>query len=289
MVGWLSALVCATAQTHVVQSYQGTTATTTSTFTVGDNWELAWEDPVPLRITLLSQDGKVVAGTAGEYKGSFYQPKGGTFYLQVESATADPVGSWHISVVEQGTAPSGAGDANNSAHLSFIPPGDTNSVSTAKPPVATVKLTDDQTNAVVMIEGDKAEGTGFLVKLPDGPAVVTNIHVIAGNPNVRILTNTGAQIAVLGLKGATDRDLAVFSIQDAHYSYLTLNHAIGTSVQVGDDVITPGNSQGGEVVLATQGTVVGVGPQRIEINNPIYHGNSGGPVFQTKTDRCSAW
>jgi hypothetical protein len=293
ILGWLGAAVSGTAQTHVVQKYMGNTPTTTSTFTVGDNWEVAWEDPSPVRFTLYSDDGKIVAGAAGVLKGSFYLPKGGTYYLQVDSATSNPVGSWQLSIVEQGTA--SASGANDSAHVSFPPPATapaTNAVSVAAPAVAAAaptKLTDDETNAVVMIEGDKAEGTGFLVKLPDGPAVVTNIHVLAGNPNVRILTNTGAQIAILGLKGATDRDLAVFSIQDAHYSYLTLNSAIGSSVQVGDDVITPGNSQGGEVVLATHGSVVGIGPQRIEINNPIYHGNSGGPVFQTRRARCWAW
>jgi hypothetical protein len=29
--------------------------------------------------------------------------------------------------------------------------------------------------------------------------------------------------------------------------------------------------------------VLGVGPEKVEISNPIYHGNSGGPVFDVKT------
>jgi len=56
-------------------------------------------------------------------------------------------------------------------------------------------------------------------------------------------------------------------------------------VQTGDDVITPGNSEGGEVMLNTNGKVLGIGPDRIEFSNPIYHGNSGGPVFQVKTGK----
>ena len=53
-------------------------------------------------------------------------------------------------------------------------------------------------------------------------------------------------------------------------------------------MVTPGNSEGGEVVLDTKGKVLGVGPDRIEIDNPIYHGNSGGPVIHTRTGKVIA-
>jgi Trypsin-like peptidase domain len=134
-----------------------------------------------------------------------------------------------------------------------------------------------------MIEGDNADGTGFLVKMPEGPAIATNLHVLAANPHLRIHTNTGAEITVTGLKGAADRDLALLSIQDDHYSYLDLNRNITGTVRIGDEIITPGNSEGGGVVLNTHGSVVALGPDRIEFSNPIYHGNSGGPVFHPKT------
>jgi hypothetical protein len=136
---------------------------------------------------------------------------------------------------------------------------------------------------VVLIKGDNAEGTGFMIKTPDGPAIVTNIHVIANNPNLKITTNTGALVKMLSAKGASDRDLALLSIQDAGYSYMEVAPDISKTVQPGDEVVTPGNSQGGEVMLNTKGKVLGIGPERIEFDNPIYHGNSGGPVFHTKS------
>jgi hypothetical protein len=148
-----------------------------------------------------------------------------------------------------------------------------------------VKLTEDQARAVVVITGDNAEGTGFLVKTPDGPAVVTNIHVIANNPNLKITTNSGAQITFLSLKGATDRDLVMMAIKDQNYSYLDLATDISGTVEPGDEVITPGNSEGGGVILNTDGKVLGIGPDRIEFDNPIYHGNSGGPVFHVKSGK----
>jgi hypothetical protein len=149
----------------------------------------------------------------------------------------------------------------------------------------TVKLTEDQARAIVLIKGDKAEGTGFLVQTKDGPAVVTNIHVISSNPNLKITTNTGAQLTILSTKGATDRDLAMILVQPGDFKYLDLATDISGTVQPGDEVITPGNSEGGEVMLNTDGKVLGIGPDRVEFDNPIYHGNSGGPVFHVKTGK----
>jgi hypothetical protein len=308
------------ADNAIVQKFDGSKPATTAVFTVGDKWELLWDSPMPVRITLLSADGTIVAGTAGVFRGSLYQPKGGKFYLQVDSNLQGVQGTmppWHVSVVQtdassapapgmghdvtfippavQPPAPEGTPNATAAAAPSEATPGPAAAAPTAPEPAPATPsaapgpaLSEDKAAAVVLIEGDKAEGTGFLVKMPDGPAVITNLHVVANNPNIRILTNTGQQINVLGLKGATDRDLASFSIQDDHYNYLDVATDVGGSVQPGDDVITPGNSQGGEVLLQTHGTVLGVGPQRVEFSNPIYHGNSGGPVYHTKTGKVLA-
>ena len=306
------------AEWHVVQTFDGRTAGPTATFTVGANWEVAWAAPTPVEISILSSDGTLVAGTTGLLHGALFQPKGGTFYLQVDGGLRGAMAPWHLVILQPGPPPAGATAFAATPDTVFTPPmvlppsvapvavasgattanpfspggapaspapGVSPGAAPAVPAAPVVNLTADQSAAVVMIEGDKAEGTGFLVRMADGPVVVTNLHVLAGNPNLRILTNTGAQIYPTGLKGATDRDLAIMPIQDAHYSYLQLNTAVGGSVQTGDDVITPGNSQGGEVTLATHGTILAVGPQRVEINNPIYHGNSGGPVVQTKTGK----
>jgi hypothetical protein len=115
--------------------------------------------------------------------------------------------------------------------------------------------------------------------------VVTNIHVISNNPNIKITTNTGVPVTILSLKGATDRDLVMISIKDGSFSYLDLAPDITAIVQPGDEVITPGNSEGGEVMLNTDGKVLGIGPDRIEFDNPIYHGNSGGPVIHVKSGK----
>jgi S1-C subfamily serine protease len=155
---------------------------------------------------------------------------------------------------------------------------------TPTPAGPAANLSQDQARAVVLIKGDNGEGTGFLVKTKDGPVVITNQHVLANNPNIQITTSTGLTIVPLAFKGATDRDLAMISIKDAGYSYLALASDV-TAVSPGDQVVTPGNSEGGEVMLNTNGKVLAIGPDRIEIDNPIYHGNSGGPVYDGKTNQ----
>ena len=138
--------------------------------------------------------------------------------------------------------------------------------------------------SVVLVKGDHAQGTGFFVRLPTGPVVITNLHVLAGNPHPHIYTSDGQDVKWTSLFGAADRDLALISIQDNGYSYLQLDGNINGAVHAGDATVTPGDSEGGEVTLNTSGKVLAIGPERIEVNNPIYHGNSGGPVIDLSTN-----
>jgi S1-C subfamily serine protease len=179
-----------------------------------------------------------------------------------------------------------ASEVSGSGGINETPATNAAGASPAAPPERTtpiVKLAAEQAQAVVLIKGDNAEGTGFLVKTGDGPVVVTNIHVISNNPNLQITASTGAPITILSYKGALDRDLAMIAIKDANYSYIPLATDVAATVETGDEVVTPGNSEGGEVMLNTGGKILGIGPQRVEFDNPIYHGNSGGPVFHTKS------
>jgi len=174
----------------------------------------------------------------------------------------------------------------DASSASTTAPASASGASTPSPttPAAAPNLSD----TIVLIKGDYAEGTGFLTRTVSGPVVITNLHVIAGNPNIKIMTNSGEEIVPLSMQGATDRDMAMFSITDNNYHYLDLSPNIESNAAVGDAAIIPGDSEGGEVTLKTKGSIVGIGPQLVEFNNPIFHGNSGGPVVDTKTGKVIA-
>jgi S1-C subfamily serine protease len=208
--------------------------------------------------------------------------------VQMSSPAAQVSGAMPNYKLPTGASAPGTTPNPSGAPFGVVTPPPAPTPASPTPPVAPAPggaLTGNQARAVVLIKGDNAEGTGFIIKTPNGLAVITNIHVIANNPNLKITTSTGALVTVLSQKGASDRDLAMLMIKDFGYDYLEMAPDISAVVQTGDEVITPGNSQGGEVMLNTSGKVLGIGPERIEIDNPIYHGNSGGPVFHTKSGK----
>src|SRR5476649_1249881 len=97
ILGFGAGTAYAEGNAHVVQKFDGTdTHTSTATFTVQDKWEVLWFSPRPINITLLSSDGTVISGTHGVFKGSFYQPKGGTYYLQLDSDHPEMKFPWHL-------------------------------------------------------------------------------------------------------------------------------------------------------------------------------------------------
>jgi hypothetical protein len=283
---------------RMVASFHGEGTMTTRSFSVLPGWEIHWTTFGPTKVSLVNSEGtsSVLTDPANPLNlsaaaslpagaptdGVMRESTGGDFTLKLEGTSR-----WIVFVI-QNSSP----DASVASNDITTPPTQTSPQTMTLPlttptptPVSTAKMTEDQARAVVIVEGDNAQGTGFLVKTPTGPAVVTNLHVLSNNPNIKIHTSTGEQITILSLKGAADRDLAMLSIKDGTYNYLDLAPDVSATVQTGDDVITPGNSEGGEVVVNTGGKVVGIGPQRIEFSNPIYHGNSGGPVVQASTGK----
>ena len=54
------------------------------TFKVGDKWQVRWHSTFNLNVSVIAEDGTVVAGASAMHGGALYVPKGGTYHLQVE-------------------------------------------------------------------------------------------------------------------------------------------------------------------------------------------------------------
>lgn len=158
---------------------------------------------------------------------------------------------------------------------------------------------------LVLIETDVANGSGFIC----GSWLITNEHVIRDAKNIvaRYLSgglvkfahpkeaaveqnrNAAKQKAAgsgafddICLEVARDRDLARIMI---HASSGGLSIAEGV-VDIGRTVYTFGNSDGSGVVTSLRGKIVGIGPDRIEVDIPFVQGNSGGAIIAEDGTVC---
>jgi len=195
--------------------------------------------------------------------------------------------TWHLQVVELGA--SVASSQKLTVYEPFFVPPDSaiNPVHVA-PALPPPKLTEEQSQAEVIIKGDNAQGAGFLLHTAEGHFVVTNLHLLSANPNIQILTSSGAPITTISLKGSVNRDIAMFAIQDANYSYLSLSADDASAAQEGDALVIPGIIQGVDGVISIPGKLVAMGPDEIEFNNALNSGSSGAPVIHAKSGKVLA-
>lgn len=84
---------------EIIKEFSGSDQHTTRPFTVKDGWEIQWKTKGKfLQIYVLNANGELVTIAANAQipgKGSAYQPKGGTYYLDVNA-----LGEWTIQIVK---------------------------------------------------------------------------------------------------------------------------------------------------------------------------------------------
>ncbi len=155
------------------------------------------------------------------------------------------------------------------------------------PPAAPVvieaqALSHEQMSGIVLIEGDGGTATGFMTKIRDVDFVVTNLHVLGGNKKMSMKTLGGEEIPMLGIFGAAGSDIAIIRIANGKGD-LKMAADVFKSSKIGDKVVVVGNRQGGGVATQTAGSIVGVGPTRVEVNANFEPGNSGSPIVNLST------
>jgi serine protease Do len=156
---------------------------------------------------------------------------------------------------------------------------------TAAPAAAEPALTKDQMAGVVLVEGNKGVGTGFLAKVRGKLCVVTNLHVLGDNDKVTVKDMEGKEVAFKDISAAVGADIALLQVvkPELEPSPLELADNVLKSINIGDKVIVVGNRLGGGVATQTSGQIKGIGPDRIELDAEFQHGNSGSPIFEVAT------
>jgi len=130
----------------------------------------------------------------------------------------------------------------------------------------------------------RGAGSGFIID--DSGYIVTNNHVVDGADSVSVRLSDERQFdaEVVGYDDKTD--LALLKIDADNLTVSTLGDSDAT--RVGDWVIAIGNpfGLGGTAtvgIVSARGRDIRSGPydDYMQIDAPINHGNSGGPVFNT--------
>ena len=154
------------------------------------------------------------------------------------------------------------------------------------PPVAPI-LTPAQLSAVVIITGNAGDGTGFFCQVKGRTFVVTNQHVLAGNLKATFKTLSGKQVFMGKVYATTSADVAL--LEPDHIpkdvTPLVLLERPETEALKDDVIIIPGNSKGGGVITQTPGKLIALGPGKVEVDNPVYPGNSGSPMIHVKSGK----
>lgn len=140
---------------------------------------------------------------------------------------------------------------------------------------------------IAIIEGDAGKGTGFVAKLKDGPALITNGHVLSGQSKFTVQMADGSSFAPEHYLFTENRDLAAMrsAALTAAGDGIEVVDNVNKDVKVGDDVVVLGNSLGAGVATQLAGKVVAIGPSLVEVDAPFVPGNSGSPVIHVKSGK----
>ncbi|BCU79295.1 trypsin-like peptidase domain-containing protein [Luteolibacter sp. LG18] len=150
--------------------------------------------------------------------------------------------------------------------------------STASVPAEIANVANRVMPAVVIIKGDKSEGSGFFAREGDNVYLYTAAHVLSGNTKLEVRTSDGKVHNKFGTFELAEKgDLARLAMADVVPASVPL---LGNgSCVIGDSVFAIGNSGGGGVLTVLPGSVKALGPGEVELDAAVIQGNSGGPVF----------
>ncbi len=136
--------------------------------------------------------------------------------------------------------------------------------------------------SMVIIEGDQSRGSGFVVQMDGKTYLVTNSHVISGNKNLKFKTLSNQELTTGPLQIADKADLVRAEVTGAN-NPLQIAPRMDQNVRIGTKIAVAGNSEGKGVVRELDGKVVGIGPDRIEVDAKFVSGNSGSPIIVAST------
>lgn len=137
---------------------------------------------------------------------------------------------------------------------------------------------------LVVIEGSKGRGSGFVCNVGGQPFLMTNIHVMANNPQPKFNTMNGKSLTVGASSLGVDHDIFKGALTEAPTSLEILEN-LDQTAKIGDPIAVLGNPEGAGVIKPLEGRIVGIGPNLVEVDAPFVQGNSGSPIIHIPTGK----
>lgn len=153
------------------------------------------------------------------------------------------------------------------------------------PPSAEVAgLVDKYSPALIVVEGKNGMGSGFVCEIGGEKWLLTNIHVLADNPQPQFSRLHGEKIQPGAGFLAVGHDICKLAVPPETGSLPVLTPEDGEP-KIGDAIAVLGNAEGAGVVKPLEGRIVGLGPNLIEVDAPFVPGNSGSPIIHVPTGK----
>ncbi len=133
--------------------------------------------------------------------------------------------------------------------------------------------------SLMIVQGKKGSGSGFITQLGGKKVAITNIHVVLGNTDIKFLDCHDNRLRIDKVYFAHDRDITVLCLDESDtHPVIPIQQDVSTC-RSGSKVLVAGNSQGAGVVTRIPGTLKGIGPKVLEVNAKFVQGNSGSPII----------
>lgn len=162
----------------------------------------------------------------------------------------------------------------------------TSNLSTQAHPLSTEQVVQSAMPAVVVVSTTQGWGSGFFVSAQG--VVVTNAHVVGDAQSVKVTLQDGRACQSAAIFKDEDRDLALIKIPGDNFPFL---HLAENPPPAGADVIAIGSPGLGSMALTdtvTKGIVSAIrqigSDTLIQTDTAINHGNSGGPLLNSRGD-----
>lgn len=136
-------------------------------------------------------------------------------------------------------------------------------------------------NALIIVETLKGAGSGFVTLFDGVMYVLTNVHVLDDCTQLKLKTLDGQELRYSVIEFSNTKDLARIQLLNPPPTLTPLTIAPVT-ITINQPVVVYGNSLGTGVATELKGKLLGIGPEKIEIDADFVGGNSGSPILDAQ-------